>query len=105
MWPHRQRGGAGVAKAIPAQEAVVTDQPGASLLVLRYGVEHGGDIVVVAVRLVDEALAVGQHTDDARLAAFDDVREVADAAITVRYLGHRGPGDRRLQVGGYHAAG
>ncbi|MNN18685.1 hypothetical protein D3C81_1319020 [compost metagenome] len=103
--PHRQRRRTGMAQAIAAQEAMVADQPRAHLFILRHRRDHGRHIVVVAMRFVDETLAVGQYTDNARFAAFDDVREVPDAAIAVRHLRNRRPGHRRLQVGGDHAAG
>ncbi|MNE46667.1 hypothetical protein D3C80_1410170 [compost metagenome] len=94
MWPYRQWRGAGVAEVVAAQEAVVADQPRAGFLALRDRLEHGRHVVVVTVCLVDETVAIGQHTDDAGLAALDDVREVADTAVAVRHLGDRCPGHR-----------
>ena len=101
----RQRRRTHVAEAVATQEAPVADQPGACRLPGRGGLEQGGDIVVVTVRLIDEAPAVGQHADHPGLAALDDVREVPGLAIAVGNSRDRRPGDRRAQVVGHPAAG
>ncbi|MNV48419.1 hypothetical protein D3C71_1403230 [compost metagenome] len=75
------------------------DQPRRHFFTRWGGGDHGRDVVVVAVGFIDEALAVAQHTDDARFAALDDVREVSRAAVAVRHLRNRCPGD-----GGRHVA-
>ncbi|MNL04217.1 hypothetical protein D3C87_1247820 [compost metagenome] len=80
------------AQAIPPLKAMVADQPGGDLLTLRGGGDHGCHVVVVTVGFVDEALAVAQDADDSGLAALDDVREMADAAVAVRHLRNRCPG-------------
>ncbi|MNN21050.1 hypothetical protein D3C81_1343570 [compost metagenome] len=94
MRPHRQRRRTRIAEAVATLETVVADQPGADLFALRHRLDHRRNIVVVTVGLVDEALAVGQHADDSRLAALDDVREMADAAVAVRHPGYWRPGHR-----------
>ena len=60
-----------------------------------HGAQHGRDIVVVAIALVAEPPPVGEHADDAGLAALDDVREAADRAVGKGHQRHRAPGARR----------
>lgn len=57
---------------------------------------------MVAVGLADEAPAVGQHGDHARLAAVDDVREATDAPVAVADERDRAPRDyaRAFQAAG-----
>ncbi|MNL25107.1 hypothetical protein D3C87_1465770 [compost metagenome] len=76
---------------------MTANQPGSDVFTRRGGGNHGRHVIVVAVGFVDEALTVAQHADDPGLAAFDDVREMADAAVAVRHLRNRRPGD-----GGQH---
>ncbi|MNP13472.1 hypothetical protein D3C76_1057540 [compost metagenome] len=83
---------------------MTANQPGGNLFAGRGG-DHGGDVIVITIGFVDEALAVGQHADDARFAALDDVREVAMAAVLVGHFGDGGPGHRRGKIGSHHASG
>jgi hypothetical protein len=78
---------------------VVADQPGRHFLVLRHRFDHRVDKLVIAVRLVDEALAVREHGDQPWLAAVDDVRVGPDPPVPVGHQRHRTPGDRRGEFG------
>src|SRR5450631_839361 len=63
------------AQTIATLECPRTDQPGCDLLARWHRIEHGSDVIVVTVALVTEPSAVRKHADDARFAAFDDVRK------------------------------
>ncbi|MNE19627.1 hypothetical protein D3C80_1127150 [compost metagenome] len=82
---------------------MAADQPRLDLVPGRLG-DHGADVVVVAVGFVDEALAVGEHADDAGLGPIDDVWEMPNAAVRVRHPRHRRPSHRAVQVIGNLAA-
>jgi hypothetical protein len=81
--PNRDRERFGHTERVAAFEGVVADQPGLNRLVSRSSGQHGAGELVVAVGLVDEPLAVGQHGDQAGFAAVDDVRVGADPAVAV----------------------
>ena len=97
MRSDRQRGRAAIPRPYRRWKARVADQPGRDLLSGRHRPQHRRHIVVVAVALVAEASAIGEHTDDTGLAALDDVRKSAGAAIGIGYQGDGTPGCRCSQ--------
>lgn len=74
-----------------ALEAVIADQPGRNFFTFRRRGHHRGGVIVVAVGFVDEALASGQHANQAGFGAVDDVGEMPRAAVRVRDQRNRGP--------------
>src|SRR5262245_45637591 len=83
-----------MAEAVLPYGAMVADQKGFGRPAVLSHALHALHEVVVAIRLVDEALAGAAYGDDAGLAAVDEVRERALGAVRARHEAGRSPGTR-----------